>query len=99
MFTAALLTGVSLYIPMKILDQLVFDTTRTIPLLMLTGTATAIGLSVYLFLTWFLEIEELSAFTGLVGRVKRIFFAAEETVSEVVEEVVPAVNHPNGETR
>ena len=36
---AAGLTLFSLYIPMKLLDQLVFDTTRTLPLIFLTGIA------------------------------------------------------------
>ncbi len=86
MFAAAILTGVSLYIPMKLLDQLVFDTTRTIPLILLTSVATSIGLSVYLFLTWVFNIRELQAFLALFGRIKKLLFAAEETVSEVVVE-------------
>ncbi len=93
MFLAALVTGISLWLPMKLLDQLVFDTTRTIPLIFLTGTAAVIGLSVYGFLTWVFAIEELKAFLGLFGRLKRVIFAAEETVSEVVTEV-----SPNGST-
>ncbi|MBI3559137.1 murein biosynthesis integral membrane protein MurJ, partial [Candidatus Gottesmanbacteria bacterium] len=56
---AAGVTGLALYIPLKLLDQLVFDTTRTVPLILLTGTVATIGLAVYLFLTWVLEIEEL----------------------------------------
>ncbi len=70
MSIAAALTGIFLYIPMKLLDQLVFDTTRTLPLLLLTGTATLIGLSVYGFLTWLLKIDELQAFLGLFARLK-----------------------------
>jgi putative peptidoglycan lipid II flippase len=92
MFTAALLTGVCLYVPMKLLDQLVFDTTRTLPLVMLTGVASAIGLSVYLFLTWLLDIHELESFLALFGRAKRLLFAAEETVSDVIAEVTPTVS-------
>jgi putative peptidoglycan lipid II flippase len=68
---AAFLTGFSLYIPMKLLDQLVFDTQHTVPLIMLTGIASAIGLSVYLFLTWVLDIEELKSFLGLFSRFRR----------------------------
>lgn len=94
---AALLSGIFLYVPMKLLDQLVFDTTHTVPLIFLTGTATLVGLSVYLFLTWVLKIEELKAFIGLFARFKTVLFAAEETVSEVVaEEGVPneSVSNP-----
>lgn len=70
MFLAAIIAGFSLYVPMKLLDQLVFDTTRTMPLILLTGTASIIGLSVYFFLTWLFKIEELRAFLGLFDRLK-----------------------------
>lgn len=89
-FAASLITGLCLYIPMKLLDQMVFDTTRTTPLIMLTGTAGAIGLIVYFALTWILRIEELKSFLGLFGRLKKILFAAEETVSEVSPEITPS---------
>lgn len=79
-FFAAGLTGLALYLPMKLLDQLVFDTTRTMPLLMLTGIVSAIGLSVYLFLTWILEIEELKSFLGLFGRFKLTRIVSHEPV-------------------
>lgn len=69
-FLAAGMTGVALYIPMKLFDQLVFDTTRTVPLLLLTGTTAAIGLAVYAFLTWILEIEELRSFLKIFARPK-----------------------------
>ncbi|MBI4099562.1 murein biosynthesis integral membrane protein MurJ [Candidatus Microgenomates bacterium] len=89
MLLAATLAGVFLYVPMKLLDQLVFDTTRTIPLILLTGLACFTGLAVYFFLTWVLQIEELKAFLGLFARFKTVLFSAEETVSEVVTEGVP----------
>ncbi len=80
---AALITGVALYIPMKLLDRLVFDTTKTIPLIMLTGTAGASGVIVYLFLTWVLDISELKAFLGILGKlrqIKTIFTAPAEVI-------------------
>ncbi len=83
MFLAAAITGLSLYLPMKLFDKLVFDTTRTVPLFTLTITVSAIGLFVYLFLTWLFKIEELNAFLGLFGRLKKMIFAAEETISDV----------------
>ncbi len=84
MFIASGITGIFIYIPMKLLDQLVFDTTRTINLIFLTGTVTSIGLLVYLFLAWFLKIDEVILFFNLakkIGRVKRLFI---ETSREVV---------------
>lgn len=56
--TATLVMGVALYIPIKLLDQLVFDTTRTVNLLILTGIASATGIIAYIFFTWLLDIKE-----------------------------------------
>ncbi len=55
---ATLIMGFSLYIPIKLLDQLVFDTTRTINLIILTGISSFLGLLSFLFFTWLLEIRE-----------------------------------------
>lgn len=55
-------TALALYIPIKLLDQLVFDTTRTINLLFLTGISSMAGLSLYLFLTWLFNVKEASTY-------------------------------------
>jgi putative peptidoglycan lipid II flippase len=55
-------TAFALYIPIKLLDQLVFDTTHTINLLILTGISSLAGLSIYLFLTWFFDVKEASMY-------------------------------------
>jgi putative peptidoglycan lipid II flippase len=55
---ATLIMGFSLYIPIKLLDQLVFDTTHTINLIILTGISSFFGLLSFLFFTWLLEIQE-----------------------------------------
>ncbi len=69
MLFISLLTAVSLYIPMKLLDQLVFDTTRTVGLILLTGVATIVGLTVYIFLSWLLKVEQLSIFYQFAKKV------------------------------
>lgn len=56
----AFLTGIALYIPIKLLDQLVFDTTRTINLIVLTGIASGAGFLTYIFFTWIFKIQEAS---------------------------------------
>lgn len=66
---ATICTGFAIYIPVKLLDQLVFDTARTINLLILTGIATCVGLGLYLFLTWFLNVKEATTFLLLFKRV------------------------------
>ncbi len=68
-FLASFLTGISLYIPIKLLDQLVFDTTRTINLIFLTGISSFIGLSFYLFLTWLLNVKEATSFLLIFKRI------------------------------
>lgn len=61
-FIASLCTAFALYIPIKLLDQLVFDTTHTVNLLILTGISSLAGLALYLFLTWFFDVKEASTY-------------------------------------
>lgn len=82
-FFATLFTGVALYIPIKLLDQLVFDTTRTINLILLTGISSTIGLSLYLFLTWVFNVKEAATFILIfkrVGNWRDILVKSEETI-------------------
>lgn len=72
MFITSFIMGVSLWLPMRLLDQFVFDTTRTVPLIALTGITSLIGLSVYLFLSYLFRVEELSSFFSLLRRITRI---------------------------
>ncbi len=44
-FVSTIFTAFALYIPIKLLDQLVFDTTRTVNLIALTGISSMAGLS------------------------------------------------------
>lgn len=83
MAIAAGITGIALYIPLKLLDQLVFDTTRVFGLLLLTGVSGSIGLATYLFLSWVMGVGEVRFFLSLLNRVKklRILF---EPAGEVV---------------
>ncbi len=83
-FTATLITGIFLYVPMKLLDQLVFDTTRTVNLILLTGIVSTIGLMVYLFLAWFLNIEEIIIFFNLARKISRAPVRLIETSQEVI---------------
>ena len=69
MLAISLVTAVFLYIPMKLLDQLVFDTTRTVGLIILTGIATAVGLSVYLLLSWLFKVEQIVVFYNFARRI------------------------------
>ncbi len=57
-FSASFFTAFALYVPIKLLDQLVFDTTRTVNLLILTGISSSAGLLLYLMLTWLFNVHE-----------------------------------------
>lgn len=66
---ATICTGFAIYIPVKLLDQLVFDTARTINLILLSGISASAGLFLYLFLTWFLSVKEATPFLLLFKRI------------------------------
>lgn len=82
-FLASFFTGFALYIPIKLLDQLVFDTTRTVNLILLTGISSLAGLSLYLFLTWVFNVEEAGTFILMFKRLgdwRQILRKSEETI-------------------
>lgn len=65
---AAVLMGVSLYLPMKLLDELVLDTTRTINLIILTLIAGTFGLFVYILFTKLLNVYEVEMIYKLLRK-------------------------------
>lgn len=76
-FLAGFIMAIFLWAPMRLLDQLIFDTTKTINLIILTLVVSFIGFSVYFFLTWALKIEEtkmLFQFLRKVGKLKKMAF-------------------------
>jgi putative peptidoglycan lipid II flippase len=82
-FVSSIFTAFALYIPIKLLDQLVFDTTRTINLLILTGISALVGLSLYLFLTWFFDVKEAKTYIlaiKKVGNWREILAKSEEVL-------------------
>jgi len=82
-FLATVFTGFALYIPIKLLDQLIFDTTRTVGLLLLTGISTFAGLFLYLFLTWLFNVKEAQTYVLMfkkVGDWKQILSRSEEPI-------------------
>ncbi len=87
---ATVFTGFALYIPIKLLDQLVFDTTRTINLLFLTGISSFAGLTLYLFLTWLFNVKEASMFILLfkkIGDWRQILKTSEEAIDGTTTKV------------
>lgn len=71
MLMATVIMGVALYVPIKLLDQVIFDTTRTVNLLILTGISSIFALSVYIILVWFLKVRELQTYADLIRRIAK----------------------------
>ncbi|KKU57986.1 MAG: hypothetical protein UX80_C0007G0015 [Candidatus Amesbacteria bacterium GW2011_GWA2_47_11b] len=88
MIFISFVTGVFLWIPMRLLDQFVFDTTRTVPLLLLTGITSLIGFSVYCLLSQIFRIQELTTFFNLIKRITKWKDILSPTTSEPV--ILPA---------
>lgn len=65
------ITSVALWVPLRVLDTLIFDTTRTLPLIILTVTVGFIGMAVYLFLSYLFNIPELGVFARLLQKIGR----------------------------
>lgn len=64
-------TGIGLWLPMRLLDQFIFDTTRTLPLIALTATTSIIGMSIYLGLSYLFKVEQLQTFVALAKRLRQ----------------------------
>lgn len=62
MIFCSFLMAVFLYLPYKIFDELVFDTTRTVEVIGLTVTTSTIGILVYLYFSLLFEVKELENF-------------------------------------
>ncbi|NMC35545.1 murein biosynthesis integral membrane protein MurJ [Candidatus Beckwithbacteria bacterium] len=85
MLIATVLTGVSLWLPMRLLDRFILDTTRTINLLVLTVVAGACGFIVYLVFSKILQIKELDQFLKIFekfGAWRKVFDESEEVLAE-----------------
>ena len=68
MLLASFFMAIFLYLPFKILDEVVFDTTRTIDLLALTVSTSTIAILVYLYFSILFDIKELDYFNSLIAK-------------------------------
>lgn len=69
MLLITLFTSISLWIPLRVLDTVIFDTTRTLPLILLTVTVGVIGMAVYISLSYLFNIKELGVFARLIEKI------------------------------
>ena len=65
---ASFFMGISLYIPLKLLDKFVFDTTKTMQLLAITGIASLLGMLAYLIFTKLFKVEEIQLMHQLIKK-------------------------------
>lgn len=82
-FIASVITAIALYIPIKLLDQVVFDTTKTINLIELTGIASICGVLIYGLLTWLFKVKEAQTYFLMLSRVgnwKDILYKTDEAI-------------------
>lgn len=66
MLLASFFMAVFLYLPYRIFDELIFDTSRSIELIGLTITTGTIGILVYFYFASLLDIKELQLFQKLL---------------------------------
>jgi putative peptidoglycan lipid II flippase len=85
MVVASLVMSVVVYIPFKLFDQLVFDTTRTFGLILLLSAVSGIGLVTYLYFVWLFDVTEVKSVLALLERVKNLRSFFIEPVNEVVD--------------
>lgn len=86
MLAATIIMGMALYIPIKLLDAVIFDTTRTLNLLILTGLSSIFALSIYVFLVWFLKVRELETYVELFKRLGK--FQTKLRSKEIIQETL-----------
>jgi len=87
MLFVSALTAFALWIPMRLLDQFVFDTTRTVPLLILTAIVSVTGLTVYFGLAYLLKINQFVDVQRLfvkLGNWRQVFVETDEVIETPV---------------
>ncbi len=76
------LSSVPAYIILKLLDQLIIDTTRTVNVLMLLGISSFVmGIS-YLFFSWLFKVEEIYILSRVALRIRSFGREVSEPVTE-----------------
>lgn len=84
MLMATIIMGIALYIPIKLLDQVIFDTTKVVGLLILTGLSSIFALTIYVILVWYMKVKELKTYVDLLKKVGSVQSRVKS--SEVVSE-------------
>lgn len=91
MIFVSFLTAISLWYPMRLLDQFVFDTTRTLPLILLTVIVSLIGFSVYLLFSFLFKVEQLKhvlSLTKKIGNWRKLLTQTDEVIETSLSDQV-----------
>ena len=83
MLAASFLMAVFLYLPFKILDEVVFDTSRTIDLIALTISTASVATLVYIYFSVLFDVKELVYFRNIFKKFGKWQEAIEDS-SEVL---------------
>jgi putative peptidoglycan lipid II flippase len=87
MLFVSLLTAFALWVPMRLLDKFVFDTTRTVPLIILTVIVSLIGLVVYFGLSSLLKVkqfDEVKKLFSKLGNWRKVLVETDEVIETPV---------------
>jgi uncharacterized membrane protein len=68
MLSASFLMAVFLYLPFKILDEVVFDTSRTVDLIALTISTASMASLVYIYFSVLFDVKELVYFRNILQK-------------------------------
>lgn len=85
MIIASFFMAVFLYLPFRILDELVFKTTKTTELILLTLTTATIGMLVYIYFAMLFDIRELYILQNMINKIgswKKTLSKTEEVLLE-----------------
>lgn len=85
MTAASFMMAVFLYLPFRVLDELVFDTSRTLELIGLTVVTSTIGMLGYAYFSALFEVRELRYFANMItsfGRWRRTLRKTSEFLVE-----------------
>jgi putative peptidoglycan lipid II flippase len=72
MLVASLVSGIIVFVPMKLMDQLVVDTTRVFGLIVLTGITGTLGCLCYLFLAWVFDVGQVQSLIKFIHKIKNV---------------------------
>jgi putative peptidoglycan lipid II flippase len=81
---ASAVSSVMVFIPLKLFDQLIFDTTHVFGLIVLTSLSGGIGVISYLFLSWVLDIQEVYLLTKIITKIKKLRALLIEPAEDIV---------------